>query len=61
MLGRVNSGWLKQEGWLWSEISPAHVEYEEEVRVKGCNAHVEYEEELRVKGCNAHVEYEVER
>ncbi|CAI5968411.1 unnamed protein product [Closterium sp. NIES-64] len=27
MLGRVNAGWLKQEGWLWSEISPPHVEY----------------------------------
>ncbi|GJP44976.1 hypothetical protein CLOM_g4369 [Closterium sp. NIES-68] len=31
MLGRVNAGWLKQEGWLWSEISPPHVEYADAV------------------------------
>eukprot|EP00897_Mesotaenium_endlicherianum_P009424 jgi/Mesen1/850/ME000112S11000 len=31
MLGRINTGWLKAEGWLWSEISPPHVEYAEQV------------------------------
>eukprot|EP00271_Cylindrocystis_brebissonii_P008724 TRINITY_DN23204_c0_g1_i1.p1 TRINITY_DN23204_c0_g1~~TRINITY_DN23204_c0_g1_i1.p1 ORF type:complete len:820 (-),score=144.15 TRINITY_DN23204_c0_g1_i1:1094-3553(-) len=31
MLGRQNAGWLKAEGWLWSEISPPHVEYADSV------------------------------
>lgn len=33
MLGRINTGWLKAEGWLWSEISPPHVEYSDEVEL----------------------------